>query len=135
MLGSIWGLTVAGISDSTVASVLKHVRKDEFTEKVVIGCGRECLVEARVELHAAISIKQVGASPCLNRDGVYPYRRRCGRRYVVVKLNGHSGLSVCAEKLLRAEATPRSGCCRLDVEFVGGADGFHLLKNIFLVDE
>ena len=80
-----------------MASVVKYGRKDEFTEKVAIGCGHEHLVGARVESHPAISAEQEGPSHCLIGDDIYPYRKICGRRTVVVKLNGHSGLSVCAE--------------------------------------
>ena len=87
-----------------------------------------------MESHPAISTKQERALHCLIGGDVYTYRNKRGRRTVVVKLNGLSGLSACTEQLLRVEATPRSGCCKSDVESVGGANGYHLLKRT-LVDE
>ena len=116
VIGSVRGFTVEDTSGSAAASVLKNVRKGEFTGKAAIVCELERLVGAS-GTHPAISTKQEGASYCLVGDGVYSYRKRCGRRTGVVKLNGHSGLSVCAESSLRAEAIPRSGCCRSDVGF------------------
>ena len=82
---------------SAVVSIVMGVRESEFTEKATIGCVGERLVGARVESHPAISIRQEGASHCVTRDDVYPCRKGCGRRTVVVKRNGHSGMSVCAE--------------------------------------
>ena len=73
------------------------MRKGGFIEKAAIGCGRKRSAGARVETHPAISTKQEGTSHCFIEDNVYPYRKRRGRRIVVVKLNGHSGLSVYAK--------------------------------------
>ena len=97
MISSVRGLTAAGIRGSAVASVVKSVRKGKIAEKAAIGCGREHLVGARVETHPAISTKQEGSSHCFFTDKVHPFRKRRGRRTVVVKLNGHSGLSVCTK--------------------------------------
>ena len=80
--------------------------KGEFAVKAAIGFGRERLVEARVESNPAIVSKQQGALHCLIGDDVYPLRKKRGRITVVVKLNGPSYLSVCAEQLLRVEITP-----------------------------
>ena len=100
------GPTVADISVSTVASVVTNVRKGEFTVKAAIGFGCERLIEARVESNPDIASKQRGALHCLIGDDVYQLRKRRGRTTVVVKLNGPSYLSACAEQLLRVEITP-----------------------------
>ena len=63
-----------------------------------------------MKAHPAVSAKQEGASHCLIGDDVPPYCKLRGGCMVVIKLDGHPGLSVCAEKLLGAEAAPRSGC-------------------------
>ena len=52
----------------------------------------------------------------------------------MIKLDGHSGLLVRAEHLLGAEATPRSGCRCPDVEFVGGAGGYNLVKGTLVYE-
>ena len=96
-IGSVRCLTAADIRGSAVASVAKRVQKGEFTEKAAIRCGRKRLVGARVETHPAVSTKQEGTSHCFIGDNVYTYYRGRGRCIVVVKLNGHPGLSVCAE--------------------------------------
>ena len=85
-----------GIS-STVTSFVKRVRKGEFAKKVAIECGRELLIGTRVESYLAISVKQEGTSHCPIGDDIYPCRKRRGRRTVVVKLNGHSGMPACTE--------------------------------------
>ena len=121
VMGSVWGLTAADVRGCAAVSVVKGVRQGEFTENEAIGCGRKRLVGARVKSHPTTSTKQEGTSHRFIGDDVYPYCKRCGGRVVVVKLVGQAGLSVCAEQLLGAEATPRSGCCRSDVGFVGGA--------------
>ena len=97
VIGSVRGLTAVGIRGSAVVIIVKGVRESEFTEKAAIGCVRERSVGARVESHSAISTKQEEASHCFIGDDVYPYPKRRGRRTFVVKLNGHLGLSVCAE--------------------------------------
>ena len=109
VMDSVRGLTAADVCGGAVASVVKSVRRGEFTENAAIGCGRKRLVEARVETHVAISTKQKRTSHCFFGDDVYPYRKCCGGRIVVVKLDGQAGLSVCVEQLLGAETTPRSG--------------------------
>ena len=75
VIGSVRGLTAVDIRGSAVASVIKSVRKGEFTEKAAIGCGRKRLVGARVETHPAISTTQEGTSHCFIGDNVYPYRK------------------------------------------------------------
>ena len=50
-----------------------------------------------METHPAVSTKQEGTWHCFTGDDVCPDRKRRGGPIVVVKLNGHSGLSVCAE--------------------------------------
>ena len=52
----------------------------------------------------------------------------------MIKLDGHSGLSVRAEQLLGSEATSRSGCRCSDVGFVGGAGGYHLVKGTLVYE-
>ena len=52
----------------------------------------------------------------------------------MAKLNGQAGLSVCVEQLLGAETTPRSGSCRSDVGFGGGAGGYHLLQSTLVYE-
>ena len=106
VIKNVRGLTVADISVSTVASVVINVRKGGFAVKAAIGFGCERLVEARVESNPAIASKQLGALHCLIGDNVYPLRKRRGRITVVVKRNGPSYLSVCAEQLWRVEITP-----------------------------
>ena len=97
MTGSVRGPAAADIRGSAVGRVVKSMRQGEFTENAAIGCGRKRLVGARVETRLAISTKQEGTSHCFIGDDIYPNRKRCGGRIVLVKLNGHSGLSVCAE--------------------------------------
>ena len=97
MISNVRGPTVADISSSTVASVVINMRKGEFTQKAAIGFGHERLVRARVESYPVIAPKQQGVLHCLIGDDVCILRKRRGRRIVVVKLNGHSGLLVCAE--------------------------------------
>ena len=75
VVGSVRCLTTVNIRGSTVAGVAKRVRKGEFAEKAAFGCGRKRFVGARVETHPTISTKQDGASHCLIRDDVYPYRK------------------------------------------------------------
>ena len=94
VISNVRGPTVADISGSTVASVVINMRKGDFTKKAGIGFGRERLVRARVESYPAIAAKKQGVLHCLIGDDVYILRKRRGRRIVVVKLNGHSGLLV-----------------------------------------
>ena len=97
VIKNVRGLTVANMSVSTVASVVINVRKGEFAVRAAIEFGRDRLIEARVKSHPAIASKQQGALHCLIGDDVYSLRKRRGRLTVVVKLNGPSYLSVCAE--------------------------------------
>ena len=52
----------------------------------------------------------------------------------MIKLDGHSGLSVRAEQLLGAETTPGSGCRCSDVGFVGGAGSYHPVKGTLVYE-
>ena len=129
VVDSVRGLTGADVRGSAVVSVVKSVRQGEFTENAAIGCGRRCLVGARVETHPAISTQKEWTSHFFIENDVYPWRKICGWRIVVAKLDGQADLSVCAEQLLGAEATPRSGWFRSGVVFVGGAGSYHLLES------
>ena len=75
VMGSVRGFTAADVRGSAVVSVVKSVRKSEFTENAAIRCRRKRLVGARVETHPAISIKQEWTSHCFVGDDVYPYRK------------------------------------------------------------
>ena len=97
VIGSAQDLKAADIRGSAVATIVKGVGESEFAEKATIGYVRERLVGARVESYPAVSTEQEGALHCVTRDDVYPCRKGCGRRTVVVKRNGHSGMSVYAE--------------------------------------
>ena len=52
-----------------------------------------------MKAHSAVSANQERASHCLIGDDVHPYRKRRGCHAVVVKVNGHSGLSATADYL------------------------------------
>ena len=134
VMGSLRGLTAADVRGSAVVSVVKSVRQGEFPDNAAIDCARKHLVGPRVETHPAVPTMQEGTSYYFIGDDVYPYRKRCGGRIIMVELASHSGLSVCAEQLLGAEATPRSGCRRSDVGFVGGVGGCHLLESTLVYE-
>ena len=57
VVGSVRCLTTMNKRGSAVASVAKGVRKGKLAEKTAVGCGRKCLVGARVETHPTISTK------------------------------------------------------------------------------
>ena len=75
VMGSVRSLAAADVHGSAVVSVVKSVRKSEFTENAAIRCRRKRLVGARVETHPAISTKQEWTSHCIIGDDVYPYRK------------------------------------------------------------
>ena len=87
-----------------------------------------------MEAHSTISAEKKGASHSLVRYNVHPNCKRRGRRAIVVELDGHSGLSVCAEQLPGSETTPRSACRGSDAGRVSNARGDHLIKGS-LMDE
>ena len=87
-----------------------------------------------MEAHPTISTEKTGASHCLVGYNVHPNCRGRGRRAIVVELNGHSGLSDCAEQLPGSETTPRSGRRGSDAGRVSSARGDHLIKGS-LMDE
>ena len=75
VMGSVRSLAAADVHGSAVVSVIKSVRKSDFTENAAIRCRRKRLVGARVETHPAISTKQEWTSHCIIGDDVYPYRK------------------------------------------------------------
>ena len=87
-----------------------------------------------MEAHPTISTEVKGALHCLVRYNKHPKCKGHGRCAVVVKLDGHSGLSVCAEQLSGSETTPRSGRRGSDARRVSSACGDHLIKGS-LMDE
>ena len=87
-----------------------------------------------MEAHPTISTEKKGASHSLDGYNVHPNCTGRGRRAIVVELDGHSGLSVCAEQLPGSETTPRSGRRRSDAGCVSSARGDHLIQG-FLMDE
>ena len=87
-----------------------------------------------MEAHPTISTEKKGASYSLVGYNVHPSCKRRGRCAVVVELDRHSGLSVCAEQLLGSETTPHSGRRGSDAGRVSGGCGDHLIKGS-LVDE
>ena len=52
-----------------------------------------------MEAHSTISTEKKGASHSLVGDNAHPNCKGRGRCAGVVELDGHSGLSVCAEQL------------------------------------
>ena len=82
-----------------------------------------------MEAHSTISTETKGASHSLVGYNVHPNCQGGGRCAVVVELDGHSGLSVCAEQLSGSETTPRSGCGGSDAGRVSSACGDHLIKG------
>ena len=87
-----------------------------------------------MEAHPTISAEKKGASHSPVGCNVHPNCKGCGRCAVVVELNGHSGLSVCAKQLSGSETTPRPGRCGSDAGRVSSARGDHLIKGL-LMDE
>ena len=87
-----------------------------------------------MEAHPTISTEKKWASHSFVGYNVHPNCKGRGRCTVVVKLDGHSGLSVCAEQLSGFETTPRSGRCGSDAGRVSSALDDHLIKGS-LMDE
>ena len=87
-----------------------------------------------MEAHPAISTEKKGASRSLVGYNVHLNCKVRGRRAIVVELDGHFGLSVCAEQLSGSETTPRSGRCGSDAGRVSSARGDHLIQGS-LMDE
>ena len=87
-----------------------------------------------MEAHPTISTEKKGASHSLVGHNLHPNCKGRGRCAVVVELDDHSGLSVCAEQLSGFETTPRSGRCGSDAGRVSSARGDHSIKG-FLMDE
>ena len=81
-----------------------------------------------MEAHPTSSVEQEGASHGLVGYNVHPNRKGRGRCAVVVKLDGHSGLSVSAKQLSGSQTPPRSGCCGSDAGRVSSTRGDHLIK-------
>ena len=87
-----------------------------------------------MEAHPTISTEKKGASHRLVGYNVHPNCKGRGRRAILVELDGHSGLSVCAEHLPGSETTPRSRRHGSDAGRVSSARGDHLIKGS-LMDE
>ena len=87
-----------------------------------------------MEAHPTIFTEKKQASHSLVGYNVHPNCKGRGRRAIVVELDGHSGLSVCAEQLSGSETTPHSGHCGSNAERVSSARGDHLIKGS-LMDE
>ena len=87
-----------------------------------------------MEAHPTISTEKKGASRSLVGYNVHLNCKMRGWRAIVVELDGHSGLSVCAEQLSGSETTPRSGRCGSDAGRVSSARGDHLIQGS-LMDE
>ena len=87
-----------------------------------------------MKAHPTISTEKKGASHSLVGYNVRPNCKGRGRRAIVVELDGHSGLSVCAEQLPGSETTSRSGRRRSDAGRISSACGDHLIKGS-LMDE
>ena len=87
-----------------------------------------------MEAHPTISTEKKGASHSLVGYNVHPNYKGRGRRVILVELDGHPGLSVCAEQLSGSETTPRSGRRESDAGRVSSARGDHLIKGS-LMDE
>ena len=87
-----------------------------------------------MEAHPTISTQKKGASHSLVGYNVHPNCKGRGRRAIVVELDGHSGVSVCAEQLSRSETTPRSRRRGSDAGRVSSARGDPLIKGS-LMDE
>ena len=86
VIGSVRGFTAADIRGSGVVIVVRSVRKSEFTEKVVIGCGRERTVGALASGIASSYLDQAGGGIALFHWGlcisITPETRkacRCGK--------------------------------------------------------
>ena len=95
---------------------------------------RKGLIGAGGEAHPTISTKKERASHGFVGYNVHPNREGRGRRAILVELDGHSGLLVCAEQLSGSETAPSSGCGGLDARRVSGTQGDHLVKGS-LMDE
>ena len=78
-------------------SIVTNLQEREFTKNATVRLRRERLVRVRVEAYPAVSAKQERTLHLLIGDNVHPYRKSRGWRAIMVKLNGHSGLSVGAE--------------------------------------
>ena len=87
-----------------------------------------------MEAHQTISTEKKGASNSLDGYNVHPNCKRRRRCVGVVEMDGHSGLSVCAEQLLGSETPPLSERCGSDAGRVNGALGDYLIKDS-LMDE
>ena len=87
-----------------------------------------------MKAHPTISTEKKGASHSLVGHNAHPNCKERGRRAIVVELDGHSDLSVCAEQLPGSETAPCSGRRGSDAGRVSSARGDHLIEGS-LMDE
>ena len=123
-----WSLLVSDVG-SGAAEVVIAWREGEFIEGATVWMRWKGLIGAGVEAHPTISTKKERASHGTVEYNVHPDREGCGRRAIMVELDGHSGLLVRAEQLSGSEPAPSSGCGGSDARRISGTQGDHLVKG------